>query len=697
MTLLHLDGVALRQHDEPYTFDYPPYAHQVELDRLVREESAFVAVNDSPTGGGKTSSWLAPALAEQLDTVAIYPTNALVVDQTEQIEADVEAVEQEVRVMTVTGEGLADKRREFDASSNGEALERWYKYEKRRNDQILLLTNPDVFVMFCRDLYRNPSRAYKQFPFVVVDEFHRAGRKQRNTLRYLLDELYERDNHDLEKVAFLSATPDEEQERKFERAMAAPYHRVTEDKSDERRPFSEWVDDGWNAVMPPVDLDVRSAPTFGTADVLRNDDEADTIEFCRKGRVAVILDGIHEVKRVSEWLDEQLDRRVERIDGFHSERKKEKLLNFDVLVSNSAVEVGIDFELDKLVFAGHDHPSFLQRLGRLRTDDERRPARCYVPKRIADDLADHDGRELTRGELDDVLAAVYPAPRKPESFDWRYSAPEALEHLDERVRNMTREAAKEAARAARKRIRRHFLDGTGVSLADEDVERTKETIDWRVLDELQWYRGDSLQALVYDRLEETVRTYDLFYLLRYGKVEFYPEDRFERIVPGEHADTVSRQARYVDGFCTYDGTIETTDEGWGRSVSFTGPQLAGWLDERSVDSTRKPQVLSGVKLAVDPNDGQPRVRSLDVLNDRLRNRRERTPGDEGGLLCYPVSGSSSMVKERYGLDDFFFLYPVAIGGDGTYSLALGTDALYLHCHVMEASGGNDEDEEFIGL
>jgi CRISPR-associated endonuclease/helicase Cas3 len=61
-TQLSLDGVALRQHDEPYLFDYEPYAHQLTLDELIRSGDGFVAVNDSPTGGGKTSSWLAPAL-----------------------------------------------------------------------------------------------------------------------------------------------------------------------------------------------------------------------------------------------------------------------------------------------------------------------------------------------------------------------------------------------------------------------------------------------------------------------------------------------------------------------------------------------------------------------------------------------------------------------------------------------------------
>ena len=707
-TQLSLDGVALRQHEEPHLFDYEPYAHQLALRELVRRDEEFVAVNDSPTGGGKTSSWLAPTLSEQIDTIAIYPTNALVVDQTEQVNEASDAVDHEVSVLTVTSEKLADKRSEFGVQSNGEAIHRWYRAEKRKGNQVILLTNPDIFVMMCRDLYRNASRAYKRFPFIVVDEFHRAGQKEQNTLRYLLDELYERPQrqHELDKIVFLSATPDEQQERRFEHAMTAPYHRLTETDTTERTSFFESSPDGWRAVMPPVELDVRTAPTFGTADWLLDDDLDDLISFCRdqsdsdadRDRVAIILDGIHEVQRVFEQLDDELDRQVERIDGFHSENKAEKLRSFDVLVSNSAVEVGIDFNIDRLLFAGHNHASFLQRLGRLRTKTNTCRARCYVPRQIAHDLSAHEDEQLTRSELDVVLDETYPEPRRPTSFGWRYSAPEELQHIDNRLRDASSEQQDDIVIAGQNRIRRHFLDGTNVRLDSDDIQRAKESIDWRVLDKLQWYRGDSVQALVYDQTEDTVRTYDLFYLLRYGDVEFVTEREFKRIVPAEYEEQVSRTARYVDGFCLYSGTIQTTEEGWGRSVALTGPRLSAWLNNGSGDTSRVPKVIDGVKLSVDPNgESQNRIQSLSTLNDRLRSRRERTPGNGGGLLCYPVSTKPTITKERYNLDEFFFLYPVALQGETAASLALGTDALYLHCHVMEEDNDSTDDEELIGL
>ena len=682
MTRINLDGVALRTHDGPYTFDYSPYGHQRSLQNLFDEQSSFVAVNDSPTGGGKTSSWLAPALEHEIDTVAIYPTNALVEDQRLGIEEDIETVDQNVAVLKVTSDSLSEKRDEHGVRSNAAAIDRWVN--EYRNDQVLFLTNPDIFVMMCRDLYAKPARQFKRFELAVVDEFHRAGLKEQNTLRYLLDELLERDNARLEKVVFLSATPDENQESIFERAMTTPHHRITKDQDAERKSFTEPPEDGWRAVMPPVELELRSAPTFGTADVLLEKDEESTLDFCRGGRTVLMLDGIHEVSRVFKLLNDGLDCRVERIDGFHSENKREKLREFDVLVSNSAVEVGIDFDVDRALFAGHNQSSFLQRLGRLRTEELSQPARCYVPQLIKREIDEFDGNSLSRSKFREQLEGIYPDPREPETFDWRYSASEAFEHLRSRLRNTTSDVQEHVKEAGIKRIHRHFLAKHGLTFSD--IERTADTINWKTLRDIQWYRGDSVQALVWDTTEKALRLYDLFYLLRYGDVEFLDRSAFERRVSDKHADEINRTARYVDGFCVYHGTIETSDEGYGRDVAFTGGALGGWIAETK-DRARKPRVQDGLKLTVNSDGVRPvRNNSVDCLNRRLKNRGERMGSpdrDDGGLLCFPVSGTTSIVKNTYDLGDFFFLYPIALTSGDNYSLAIGTDALYLHCHVQE--------------
>lgn len=702
MSSIRLSGLALRTHDdETYPFNVDPYAHQQAMRRLMCDDNRFVAVNDGPTGGGKTSSWLAPAFETQRDVIAVYPTNALVADQHEAIQRKTdEAVAHDVAVIAATSDRVYKLRNEYNAESHGAVLDRRLRKAKRANEQCILLTNPDILVMLRRDLYRNPVREYKNFEAIVVDEFHRANRKEQNTLRYLLDEMQSEDESivGLRQVIFLSATPDARQERLFETAMAAPYHRVTEVDGDERRAFTDPPGKDWRAAMPPVELDVRTAPTFGTADVLVENDEAETLSFCRDGRTVIILDGVHEVARVYEWLDAELSQNVERIDGFHGENKAAKLGRFDVLVSNSAVEVGIDFDVEQVLFAGHNRDSFLQRLGRLRSGSDWRRARCYVPRATADLLAARNETTVTRAELDDLLAEAYPTPRQPATFDAKYSAAEAFEHLATRLENAPTGDHQEIKRSSLDRIRRHFGVGTDSEFSLQDMERFSETLDWRILTALQWYRGDSVQAAVYDRTSNRLTTYNLFYLLRYGDIKFFNQTKFCRRIPDAYVADVDRHARYVDGFCIYDGTIETTDEGYGRNVYFTGPVINSWLN-RTTSTGRKPQIQSGLKIGVEPNGTGSRVESITKVNERFRTRGDRDKSTEDGILCYPVNGTPKTVQRQYNLGDFFFLYPVQVQGKDMHSLAIGTDALYLHCHVTEQHSqvlSDDGDTEFIG-
>ena len=99
---------------------------------------------------------------------------------------------------------------------------------------------------------------------------------------------------------------------------------------------------------------------------------------------------------------------VERVDGLHP-ATSEKLKSFDVLVSNSSVEVGIDFNVDRLVFSGYSKSKLMQRIGRLRNkpDNETCEAVCFVPNVLYDHLkglfAKAGSLKLTRKELAEQL------------------------------------------------------------------------------------------------------------------------------------------------------------------------------------------------------------------------------------------------------------------------------------------------------
>ena len=703
---LPLSGVELCRHTDPsYPVadpEFEPYAHQQDLRDLFTSETSFLAVNDSPTGGGKTMSWLAPIVESEEHAVALYPTNALIHDQESNLRAEFAEKFPETRLgedtvlLTVTAETLRGEYAEQfpTATSNGARLRRLLRREVyHSNRQVILLTNPDIFVMMRRSLYGRPGnpsakvRALNEFGTVVVDEFHRAGRKEQNTLLFLLDEMYDLPEYRcaLSRIVLLSATPTDWLEERFENEMGLPYYRVTERRRTvERRGFDHDPSPGWGAVMPPVGLDVRSASTFGTADELLDEDWQETLAFASNpGRTVFILDGIREVEDVYTRLDEELKNKdVVRIDGFHRGDLESKLKRFDVLVSNSAVEVGIDFTVDQLVFSAHTRASFLQRLGRLRTETIRKSARCYVPPSVTKSFDELESNEsLPRDELTELLDDAYHDPRNRESFDWRYSAAEAYHHLRRRTRDANPELSEEIQATGWDRITAHFAPESGFT--QEDLKRYIDPIEDAVEDTLKWYRGDSLQVLVYDsegEAREPIRAYDLFYLLRHGAVEFYTHEEFKRVVPEQHHTAIENTAPYVTGFCTYHGTIPTSEEGYGRNVALEPTrEVYQWVNTEEDRIGWTPRVIDDLSVQVDVDDGARRIESIEQL------RKEMTDLD---ILAYIVDDDPRAVKNQYDLGPFFFLYGLLMP-DGLHSIALGTDALYLHCAVQDEAESVD--------
>lgn len=648
MKNLKIKGIEMETHDVPYPLDVDPYQSQVELLELFTDRDEFVVVNDEPTGAGKTMSWEAPVLEHKLDTIAIYPTNTLISDQYDSLSEDMDGVFQ------VTSETLKTKRKEYnDVRSNAEVINRWTREVSQQTGHVVMLTNPDIFVMMCRDLYGKSLRWIKSFETVVVDEFHRADLKQQKTLTYTIDELYERESW-LKYVVLLSATPELQD---LATKLAMPMVDIT---TREFREFKDPSGGVMNPVMPPVDLNVSPATIFGVADEIR---DKYVYSWCKDHRTVIMVDGVHEVEQTYNHMQASLpNSTVERIDGFYSKNKLEKLKRFDVLVSNSAVEVGVNFDVERAVFSGMSASSFLQRLGRLRNTGEEREAWVFVPKDIYNTLPKDE--VLSRETFRELLVESYPQPRDPPNFDVRFAAPEALYQLASRAKDTTSDKRQKLKTQGMKRINRHFFEDD--ELTPKDAKRVMNNMDRGVLKELQWYRGSSsMTTLVYDTVNDEVRTYNLLYLLRWGDVEFYTESEFSEVLPGE-IDTTGHQ----DTYCTFHGTIESGDDGYGRDVGFTGGDLIGWIN-RTTHNTRKPRF---VDLEIRVEGGSKRIRggSHEIVNDQI-----------GESLCYAVPGYSTHVEEYYDLGNFFFVYNVKKHGD-PYSVALGLNSLYLYCNVKES-------------
>lgn len=684
---LNLDGLRLEQTGQDYIGDFQAFEHQVESERLIKGCQSIFLFNHSPTGSGKTISWLKPVLDAKTKVIVVYPTNALVIDQKKQVDGVIKKFRydpREYHVQAITSDLLNEEKKLYPDEKGlrkGQLLNRIIR--KGRGRGLILLTNPDILTLALKDAYyeHNIREAVRSVDMIVVDEFHLASVKQSDMLLFMMHEINEDKRSQLSKFVFLSATPNHSI---VERAKRVGLNvMVLDDKSV---PLSYSCG---RPVLPRLKLEMRSGAIYRTYELIKDDLDY-FVEFCKQSgsdgknaRTVFIVDGIYEVDEIFNVLSEALTGlRVERVDGLHP-ATRDKLENFDVLVSNSSVEVGIDFDVDRLVFSGYSKSKLLQRIGRLRNKpaEEICDAVCFVPEVVYDHLKGPD-RSLTREGLVHHLEKVMSSEQDISPYSKMYSPVEAWLYSKSRIDGET---------WTDKTGNEHHTKGMPESIQRNEFFRIltliekhflDQEIDGQMLDQLKYesdrlkegllsYRGDSLQALMFDATDSHLKLYDLMYLLRRGNVEFMSAQRFIRRLRATLGVDYNANVKpiydskksFAAGFCWYCGTIG--DET--RKVVFKGDSGAHYkrIMFNSDDRARKPRMVSGFKVETEPT-----IPTLSSLNNTL---------SEFEIFARLVEQDSFSLKAKYRLGDFFYLYPYS----GMRSIAFGHNALYIDCLIKE--------------
>ena len=152
-----LDGLRLVQTEQDYLTNFKAFDHQVESERLIKTEGSLFLFNHSPTGSGKTISWLKPALDNKMKVIAVYPTNALVIDQKKQVDNAIERFGYDPRdfhVQAITSDLLVKEKELYSDEiglRKGQLLNRVIR--KGRGRGLILLTNPDILTLALKDAY----------------------------------------------------------------------------------------------------------------------------------------------------------------------------------------------------------------------------------------------------------------------------------------------------------------------------------------------------------------------------------------------------------------------------------------------------------------------------------------------------------------------------------------------------------------
>lgn len=696
---VNLDGLRLMQMDRDYLRDFKDlkdfkaFEHQIDSERLIRSDGSLFLFNHSPTGSGKTISWLKPVLDDRMKVIAVYPTNALVIDQKKQVDRAIERFgynPRDFHVQAITSDLLIEEKELYPDEiglKKGQLLNRIIR--KGRGRGLILLTNPDILTLALKDAYyeHNIREAIRGVDMIIVDEFHLASIKQSDMLLFMMHEMSTDKRSRLKKYVFLSATPNRqivERAKKVELNVVELDDKSTPLSSSEGRP-----------VLPQLKLLLRSGAIYRTYELIKEDLDY-FVDLCmrqlsngNRAKTVFILDGIYEVDEIFNVLKEALEDQkfnVERVDGLHP-ATEEKLKNFDVLVSNSSVEVGIDFNVDRLVFSGYSKSKLLQRIGRLRNKPENEicEAVCFVPNVLYDHLkglfAKTGSLMLSRKEFAEQLDKLMESGLDLSSYSRTYSPMEAYLYLKSRIKGSTwrdsmdeehHEKGMPESIQGEEWIRtltlleKHFLDreidGQMYDWLDEESQRLKEG--------LLTYRGSRFQALMFDKNEKQLKLYDLMYLLRRGNVEFMSSQKFAirlRETYGEYYDAEMKpryesMKKFAAGFCWYDGTLG--DET--RKVLFKGEGAHyNRVMLNAADHARKPRMVDGFKVETEPN-----IPTLSYLNDTLTEYK---------IFARLIDQSGSYLKAKFNLGDFFYLYPYS----GMRSVAFGHDALYIDCLIRD--------------
>ena len=216
-------------------------------------------------------------------------------------------------------------------------------------------------------------------------------------------------------------------------------------------------------------------------------------------------------------------------------------------------------------------------------------------------------------------------------------------------------------------ITKHFLDEEIDGRKFEDIKNEANKLKEGLLS----YRGNHLQALIFDNTDRKLKLYDLMYLLRRGIVEFMSPQKFTNHLRNEFGlkyDTEIKpiyesKKRFATGYCWYSGISGEK----ARKVLFKGDSGEHFIRimEKADDNTRKPRMVNGFKVVTEPN-----IPSLSALTEELTKFE---------IFTRLIELDSFSLKAKFKLGAFFYLYPYS----GMRSVAFGHEALYIDCLIKE--------------
>lgn len=381
-------GYNLPQVQHPRVNQLNLYPHQAVMLDEWDDHDAFLLV--TKTGSGKTIGSALPVVLnrhrrEDNCAVFVYPTNELIRDQERSIAALLDKLEVKYRVWTpenanekvgdeeivlvrVDAGILEDFGRIWHLRRKADVLERLLQADKPK----LLLINPDILYLLYSLRYgrraANVVATLQHYQTIVFDEVHLYGGVELAHVLFLIHAA--REMGSFRRVVLLSATP-HPKVREWVDRLLAPYE-VTMEAVTPHPPKKEPRPVAQDVTMEPLLVGKGRAVEVTKEQVLSLLPRLRQLRQKRAGDAeyvpaVVILNSVVKAIDLEDTLLAEGFGQNEIVPIRGMARREARRLRQDQLlvIGTSAIEVGIDFQCDYLIFEAGDAASFMQRFGRL--------------------------------------------------------------------------------------------------------------------------------------------------------------------------------------------------------------------------------------------------------------------------------------------------------------------------------------------
>lgn len=354
---LNLSGIKLPVYSHLLWNKFDLYPHQYLA--LEKKPPFLIEV---PCGFGKTFAAILPSLIDDTTrTFFVFPSNALVETQHNSIRSRLKQWGKEKFVpLKITGDSILENMIKKGYSSKGDAL--WDMATQELHN--IIFTNIDVMFNLISQKYRKGRDLFSLFKSsrIIFDEFH----FYKNISAVLLGAMYKHLIEYTQNIYFLSATPSEKIITLLNSIKPFPSEKVTINSIVDER------EKGTRSVIYPTKLIVEEFSDNKVNDALNY-----VISKYDENVGMVILDSIRDSIILSRKLkDEGIETYV--YTGLVKDNRLKEDIQKGVIVGTSAIEVGIDKEIDFLFFEARNTTSFLQRFGRIGRHPSESIAEAYA-------------------------------------------------------------------------------------------------------------------------------------------------------------------------------------------------------------------------------------------------------------------------------------------------------------------------------